>query len=492
MQNTKEFEYSKSGVLTYAPIVLLMDVLRRWLLILTVAVLAGVMVYISTDAGYSPVYETSATLVVTTRDSSATVYTNLNATSEIATVFSKLLNSSVLQKVVLDEAGLSSGDYTVTAAAIGDTNLLNLKVSSSDPKKAFLVINSLINHHEIVSTEVIGDILIEALQKPTVPTRPANDPQQIMLSLMAALAAGAACCFAVMLYSHFRDTVRSRTEAERKLSCRCLSEIYHENKYKTLTDKINYRKKGLLITDPSSSFRFVETIRKLRRRTEQHMGDGKVLLVTSVAENEGKTTIAVNLALSMAQKHAKVLLVDLDLRKPACHKLLRQKPSSITVSDVLSGRANLESAAQRESVSGLYTLLSRGKNNVGANRVIQLLNSRNLKALLQQARKAYDFVILDMSPMSAAPDTEYIMDYADASMLVIRQNQVPAAGLNRAIDVLQKGNAYFLGCVLNNVFSSDVVSESNAYSYRYGKYGNYDSYGKYYTSFAYTGKQDES
>ena len=110
MQNTKEFEYSKSGVLTYAPIVLLMDVLRRWLLILTVAVLAGVMVYISTDAGYSPVYETSATLVVTTRDSSATVYTNLNATSEIATVFSKLLNSSVLQKVVLDEAGLSSGD----------------------------------------------------------------------------------------------------------------------------------------------------------------------------------------------------------------------------------------------------------------------------------------------------------------------------------------------------------------------------------------------
>ena len=495
MQNTMEFESSKPGVLPYAPIVLVMDALRRWLLILTAAVLAGVMVYIAADAVYTPEYETSATLVITTRDSTATVYTNLNATSEIATVFSKLLNSSILQKVVLEEAGLSSGDYTVSAAAIADTNLLTLRVRSSDPRKAFLVINCLISNHAIVTTEVVGDIVIEALQQPTVPTRPVNGARQASLAMMAALAAGFACCCAVVIYSHFRDTVRSRKEAENKLSCRCLSEIPHESKYKTFADRFSRRKASLIITDPGSSFRFVETIRKLRRRIEQHMGHGKVLLVTSVAENEGKTTIAVNVALTLAQKHAKVLLIDLDLRKSACHKILNQKAGSFTVADVLSGQATLESAVQREQISGLYTLLSRSKSKVNSNRVIQLLNSGNLKTVLQQARKQYDYVILDMSPMSAAPDTEYVMDYADASLLVVRQNQVYAKSLNKAVDALQKGKAQLLGCVLNNAFSSEIVSEGNTYSYRYGKYGKYGkygAYGKYHTTYAYTNEQEES
>ncbi len=65
-----------------------------------------------------------------------------------------------------------------------------------------------------------------------------------------------------------------------------------------------------------TSFRFVESIRKLRRRVEQHMDGGKVLIVTSLLENEGKSTVTVNLALAMEQKGKRVLLIDCDLGSP--------------------------------------------------------------------------------------------------------------------------------------------------------------------------------
>lgn len=481
MSENNEFEYSKPGMLPYAPIVPVLDVLRRWLLVLVVAVTVGAAVYIAADVLYRPEYESNATLVVTTRDSTATVYTNLRSTTEIATVFSELLNSSVLQKVVLEELGLPNADYTVTAEAIADTNLLTLKVAAPDPRTSFLVIRSLIDNHQLVTYDVIGDVIIETLQLPQVSTGPANPESSFKLMIVAILGAGLMTCAAIVVYSHNRDTVRSRKEAEQKLHCWCLGEVHHENRHKTLGDWFTKRRKGLVITNPDSSFHFVETVRKLRRRTEQYMEEGQVLMVTSVAENEGKTTIAVNLALSLAQKHGKVLLMDLDLRKPACHKILNMKPGRHTGVDVLSGREQLVTAVQREPLSGLELVLERGALRLSADQITPLLTGEYFGKLLAQCRKEYDYVVLDLPPMSVAPDTEYIMEQADASLLVVRQNQVFAKSLNKAIETLKKGKAKLLGCVLNNVYTSGLPAESAygyGYGYGYGKYGAYGKYGK--------------
>lgn len=489
MHNTKEFELTKSGVLPYAPAVLVLDVLRRWLLILVVAVVAGVAVYIATDTLYTPEYETSATLVVTTRDSTATVYTNLRSTTEIATVFSELLNSSVLQKVVMEEVGLPNAAYTVTSEVIEDTNLLTLKVRAPDPGTAFLVIRSLIGNHEIVTYEVIGDVIIETLQLPQVPAHPVNGNNPMNMMILAAMAAVVFACGAVLVFSHSRDAVRSSKEAEKKLPCWCLGEVCHESKHKTPADWFARRKKGLVITNPDSSFRFMETMRKLRRRVEQYMEDGQILMVTSVAENEGKSTIAVNLALSFAKKHAKVLLIDLDLRKPACHKILDMKPGSNTTTDLLNGRADIETAVLREPMSGLELILERGGGKITTEQILPMLTSGIFEKVLRQAREEYDYIVLDLPPMAAAPDTEYIMDYADASLLVIRQNQVCAKPLNNAVEALRKGKAKLLGCVLNNVYSAGISLESGSgYGYGYGKYG---AYGKYGSSAAYAAGNTE-
>jgi Mrp family chromosome partitioning ATPase len=82
---------------------------------------------------------------------------------------------------------------------------------------------------------------------------------------------------------------------------------------------------------------------------EQHIQKGKVLMVTSVMENEGKSTVSANLALAMARKYSKVLLVDLDLHKPACRKILDQETPEYWTHDVINGTVSLEGAVKTDS-----------------------------------------------------------------------------------------------------------------------------------------------
>ena len=261
--------------------------------------------------------------------------------------------------------------------------------------------------------------------------------------------------------SYCRDTVRSGKEARAKLDCGCLGEIAHEEKYKTVVSRIRRRKTSILITNPITSFRFVEDIRKLRSCVEQRMQGSKVLMVTSLLENEGKSTVAVNLALAMAQKKAKVLLIDCDLHKPACHALLEQRVVSHGLRDVLLGRASVSEALIREKRGNLQLLLEKkGDKNSG-----DLVSSEQMRTLLDWARQEFDFVVLDLPPMGEVSDAESVMELVDASLLVVRQNAATAPAINKTVATLDSGKAELLGCVLNNVYSTPLPS---GHGYGYG------------------------
>lgn len=233
-------------------------------------------------------------------------------------------------------------------------------------------------------------------------------------------------------------------------------------------------KTSVLITNPATSFQFSEMIRKLRSRVEQQMGSDKVLMVVSLLENEGKSTVSVNLALSMAKKYSKVLLIDCDLRKPACAKLLHVNWEGPGVGDILAGKSDPETLVMEDTRSNLQLLL----NAEGVSDSGRLVSSRNLDKLLRWAGENYDFVVLDLPPMSKVTDAERIMDVVDGSLLVVRQNAAPAKALNKTIASLNRGKAKMLGCVLNNVRSTGASSGQGQGNY-YGRYGGYNRYGKY-------------
>lgn len=474
MEHRNEKHTDDMDWLSYEPIVLIYDVLKRFLLVVLVALVVGVGSYIVTDLSYTPLYQTSTTYVVITRSSSSTVYSNLSSTTNLATVFSELLNSSLMRKNILDETGAASFDGSIAASVIAETNLINVTVTASDPRTAFQVALAIIEHHEEITYQVVDGISLEVLQYPVVPMGPSNYPNAMGNMKRMSLAAAVAVCALLLALSWMRNTIRSGKEAQVKLDCSYLGEIPHEEKYKTLLSRIHHKKTSILITNPATSFRFLETVRKLRRRIEHSMHGRKVLMVTSLMENEGKSTVAVNLALSLAQKHKKVLLIDCDLRKPACHAVLEQKNVTAGLRDVLLGKAELSDVMIRDKKSNLYLLLeTRGTKNSG-----DLVSSEKMDALLRWARKEFDYVVLDLPPMGEVSDAEGVMEYVDASLLVVRQNMAPAAAVNKAIASLESGRAKLLGCILNNVRFSGL-SYGRGYGYGYGRYGRYGHYGHY-------------
>lgn len=479
MEKNTEFRTESTGLFSYDPIVVIRDVCKRWLLILVLAVAVGVATYIVTDMTYTPTYRSGATLVVTTRSSSATVYNNLSNTSALAAVFQEVLNSSVFRKVLLEETGMGYFGGSISAKALASTNLMSVQVTDTDPRKAFLVLQAILDHHQEITYDILGTVTVEVLQSPTVPTAPINpvdvtDRMQTMMLLTAV-----AVCAVLAWLSVSRDAVRSDKEARRKLDCRYLGQVPHEWKYRTLGSLIRRRKRSILITNPVTSFRFVESVRKLRRRVEQRMKGRKILMVTSLLENEGKSTVAVNLAMAMAKKYKKVLLIDCDLRKPACHKLLEQQWEGPGLRDVLRGESPVTDALLQDGSSGIWMLLQRkGGKDSG-----DLLASANMPRLIEWARQEFDFVVLDLPPMAAATDAEAVADLADGSLLVVRQNAAVAPALNKVIGALSRGRAKMLGCVLNNVYSTSTFSGQGYGGYgaygRYGKYGKYGAYGAY-------------
>ncbi len=199
----------------------------------------------------------------------------------------------------------------------------------------------------------------------------------------------------------------------------------------------------------------------------------KLLLITSSFAAEGKSTCAANLAISFAQRSARVLLVDTDLRKGTLHMKFR-----------LSNRAGLSTLLSRESGAEAYehplpelpnlTVLSRGPiaPNPG-----EMLASRAMEELLTQWRSEYEHIILDSSPILAVADTLSLAPQVDAVFILVRSGVTRKRALIRVREQLRRASGRVLGTVINDV---DLRMENYyTYSKRYD-YGYKSNYGAGY------------
>lgn len=469
---------------------ILQDVLKRWYLVVATALIAMMVAFMVSDASYEAQYRTTTTFVATASGTSTTTFTNLSAANDFASVFEEILNSSLLKKKVLEEVGITNFHGTINASVIESTNLLTMTVTGNDPSIVFQVTKAIIDNHHFVSAEVLNNNILEVLQSPSVPTMPINRPTTERNVKVAGLAACVAMAGFLGTLSFFADKVRSREEADHKLSCHVLGELYHERKRKNLKEFFNNKKKSILITDPLTSFVYTESIHKLSSRLDKRRHKGEhIIMVTSLLENEGKSTVAVNLALSMAERGKRVLLVDGDMRKPACHLILNQSNKNLGVTDILHGNGTVHECAFKLENSDLYLLTAKRSQRTA----VALVGTSAMEVLLNEAADEFDFVIVDTPPMSIAPDAECISEFADAALLVVRQNVALAEDLEETVSILERSNAHLLGCVLNNVFGSNRFAPAFNYGrYGYGKYGRYTRYGKYgYGKYGY-GKASKS
>ncbi len=210
-------------------------------------------------------------------------------------------------------------------------------------------------------------------------------------------------------------------------------------------------------TSPEAeAYRTVRTALYFSARGETH----KVIQVTSPNMSDGKTTIAANLALAIAQSGKTVALVDADLRRPRVHTLFGVV-SDTGMSSVILGLSTLDEALVPSGVDNLSLLPCGPRPDNPA----ELLTLPRFEELLGELRARFDFVILDTPPLLAVTDPAIVVPRVDGVLLTIRigKNGRPAA--ERAREILTSLDAVVLGVVVNGVGREGV-----SYGYGYGQY----------------------
>lgn len=417
---------------------------------------------------FKPQYQASMTYAVTSRETSYVTNRNLSATKEVAAVMTSLLGSDViLQNLQEAEPALKGFSGTITATQVGESNLLTVAVRSPVPKDAFLALNTLVEIFPELSEYISSKCVVQVIQNPMVSTSPVN-ATNVKKTATYAAAAGAVLVAALLIWIHVsRETVQTTRGARNLLDAYVLAVVGHERKNRTLRSMIKRTKKGLQVFDPSTSYAYTEQINNICARIEQEMqGGGKTFLITGVGENEGKSTVAGNVAAMMAMKGKNTALLGCDLRKPALFKFFDGAYNSqLPLNEMLAQpytRANFLKCAVCHPKLGLYMLFA----SKASEKPMELIQSHTMRLTMQQLQ-VFDCVIVDSPPMGFFADTAALADMVDASILVVRQDCTPACDLNDAVDTLKNSKSQFLGCVLNDMRGHSL----HRYGYGYG-YGH--------------------
>ncbi len=179
------------------------------------------------------------------------------------------------------------------------------------------------------------------------------------------------------------------------------------------------------------------------------------LVVTSTGPGEGKSMVAANLAISLAQAGQRVLLIDGDMRKPKVHEIFGF-PQEPGLSNVLVGNAKASDAVKKSPVSGLW-LLSSGMNPPNP---AELLGSKRCREFVMSLEGHFDWIIIDSPPVMAVTDAALVAHYASGVVFVVGCEMTSRHAAKRALDQLEQAQAKFVGAILNRV---DL--EHNAYYY---------------------------
>jgi polysaccharide biosynthesis transport protein len=204
-------------------------------------------------------------------------------------------------------------------------------------------------------------------------------------------------------------------------------------------------------------------------------GNNKIIQITSPTPGDGKSTTAVNLAVSVAQSGKRVLIVDGDLRRPTLHYLLGIN-GEVGFASVLEGEIHAKEAIIETEVPGLFFMPCGPKPSNPA----ELLTSNRLGEVFDILREQFDLIIIDTPPMLAVTDPSAVAARVDGVILTIRIKKNVKLSADRSKGVLDAVHANVLGVVVNGVGSESSHYSSTGYSSPYYAYGGKAGYGYNY------------
>ena len=253
------------------------------------------------------------------------------------------------------------------------------------------------------------------------------------------------------------------------------SKLFRKRRDRKQAHKTHRSSRAEYLLDENTPFDVTEAFRNLKAAMSVSVpkkDGGVAIMTTSAYPEDGKTTVTANLALMFALSDAKVILVDADIRKGRVAKYFKRK-SAPGLSDYLSGQNSLEEVVHHSHVNENLSYITCGTHSP---KPYELLESEEMKNLLEELRKEYDYIIIDTPPVLLLSDALALAPITDGTALVCRHQVSYISDISRALNTLKFAKANILGVIVNDY----KAPKTGKYGYGYGSYKKY-----YYYSYSY-------
>lgn len=431
------------------------DILQRWILIVAVMIVFGSVFDFMKTVTYVPQYGTSMTATLSGGEDT---FKNIDKVQSYVNTLDYLMNSNNAKSYVKKKMPISKTTYKAEVT-LKQANVVKIKVTADTKREAYFSIKYLNDWYRENTERYSFPYNITVLKESMFSTKPVNPNSHIKNFLIGGVGSGFVLSCLLGLYFFLRDTIKSEEEVENKLDTRLYAKLPFEVKKRE--DARN--KKAILITSLKTSFFFRESINKLRSKVEASSDKHgyKSFMITSAYENEGKSSVAANLALALAKNGRKVVLVDADFNKPAVFKIFDLNGSK-SLNKAIEGASSWRSQVVSDR-SGL-DLLPCSQDSLKSE---ILTNSKKLDEIMKELREEYDFVIVDTSPAYLLNEPMAMNELVDATLFIVRQDYATSDVINETVKRLTYVKDNVLGVVFKNVVSEGNKGTSN-YNNRYG------------------------
>ena len=430
---------------------------RMWAWVLILTLLGTGIFYIRARVQYQPRYTASATFTVNIQrdqqgvgESGTVAFYNNSAAEQMAKTFPYILTSGVLKRKVAKDMGTGSVTGNIQANVAENTNLLTISVTDRDAGRAYAILQSVIKNYPEISEVIVGKTNMEMLDETGIPPEPDNPKEFKKSALKGGLFGFLIAALWTALLVVTRRTVRKESDIHRWMHTRCLGtvpEIHEKRRSGTSQTR-------MVLTDPKVEEKLQESFRMIRNKVEYHAHEYhlKTFLITSALAGEGKSTIAVNLALSLAQAGKKVVLIDCDLRHPTDRKILNLDPGE-GLGEVLEHKKKLAECIIKSKDMGLdpemrLMFLPGGTSLKDGS---ELLGTEFMHRIIARMEEWADYVILDSAPAGLLTDAVVLAQYADAAVFVVRKDFARVDHIMDGMEHLAESQVQIIGGILNGV-----------------------------------------
>ena len=461
---------------------LLGALLKRAWLIGIVAVLCAVLTLVGTVLFVAPKYDSSTMFYVNNsslslEDMDFSISTgDISASKSLVKTYIVILNSRETLNDVIDYAGVnrtySEVKRMIQAEAVDSTEVFQVTVTSDDPVEAEQIADAIAYILPKRISKIIQGTTAVVVDSAILP-KGSSAPNYTQNTLVGFLVGFVGIVAVLAILELMDNTIRQEDDITQISSHPILAavpDITAPSKSSAYGRKMGkteeVAKPDVPLIGGEIPFTALESYKLLRTKLQFSFAEGdgcRVIGVTSALSGEGKSLTSINLAYSLSELGKRVILIDADMRRPTLAKKLSIK-NEPGLSSCLTGQRDLNNLLQNCGIAGnekAFRVIAAGQNPPNP---VELLSSNRMDVILETLRKHYDYIILDMPPVTEVSDVLAVANKLDGVLLVVRHNMCNRTVLNSTVRQLAFVNAKVLGVVYNG-----VNEEADGYFKKYYK-----------------------